>query len=422
MNNELIIGGVLATDLAKRFGTPLYVMDESKIRAAARRFKKCFSFEGLETEVIYASKAFLNKAMAQLVHEEGLSLDVVSGGELYTAHKAKFPMERVYFHGNNKSDEELIMAMELGVGTIVLDHPEEGERLIGLLKERGQRQGVMVRVNPGVEAHTHEYIQTTLNNSKFGVSLYSAETMEWLKSLKDESHIELKGLHAHIGSQIFDGESFIKSTDLLIDYLVKARDEGILLSGLNMGGGFGVWYTKEDRPIELEPFFEKWLNHIKNRLMDHHLQKTKLMIEPGRAIVAEAGTTLYTVGGTKETYGGKKFVFVDGSMADHIRTALYGAKYTAVLASSLCDGPMEAYTVSGKACESGDVIVHFAYLPRPQRGDVLAVLSTGAYHYSMSSNYNRLPRPAVVFASSGKAKVVVKRETYADIIRNDEEI
>jgi diaminopimelate decarboxylase len=393
-----MIGSFTAKQLADRFGTPLYVVDEKHVRHQARMFKDSFTHPNLKSEVIYASKAFLTLAMCKLIQEEGLSLDVVSGGELYTAHMAGFDMERIYFHGNNKSMDELKMAIEFGVGTIVLDNENELQLLLSLLNKP---QKVLLRVNPGIEAHTHEYIATTKNDSKFGLSTADPATMTLIEHLEQEPMIDFVGLHAHIGSQIFEAESFYKEADTLIKFI---SDHRLNIAELNLGGGFGVSYT---------------LDHIFRTLTDYQLPTMKIMIEPGRSIVANAGTTLYTVGSTKTTINQKNYVFVDGSMADHIRTVLYDAQYTALIADRVDDPCNTQYTVTGKACESGDIIIKKAHLPVCNPGDILAVLSTGAYHYTMSSNYNRLLRPAVIFVHDDQVRIVVKRETYEDLIRND---
>lgn len=418
----LHIGGLSVSHLAKVYGTPLYIMDEAHIRHQARFFKKAFTHPEIQTEVIYAAKAFFTKAMAQVIHEEDLSLDVVSGGELFTAKSIGFPMERVFFHGNNKSEHELKMAIEYGVGTLILDHPEESDRLCTLLKASGAKQSVMVRVNPEHEAKTHDFIKTTHKDSKFGVSLYDDQTLLWLNRLNDNPHLDLKGLHVHIGSQIFDPQTYEATTSLVMAFVAKLNERGICLESLNLGGGFGVYYTPLDAPMNLEAFFPKWLDHLEIVRKAHTLPKMKILIEPGRALVANAGTTLYTIGAKKKTPSGKNYIFVDGSMADHLRTALYGASYTALLPTRLLEKASTLYDVAGKACESGDILVKEVHLPDALTGDLLAVLSTGAYHYSMASNYNRLLKPPVVFVSKGQAKLVVKGETYEDLIRNDKEM
>lgn len=415
----LTIGGVSVRELKETYGTPLYIMDETAIRDNARLFLETFQHRDLSTEVIYASKAFLNLAMVKLVAEEGLSLDVVSGGELYTALQGGFPPEKIYFHGNNKSRAELKMALDAKVGTIILDNATEYDLLAELMLGRKEKQAVMLRVNPGIEAHTHEYIATTKNDSKFGVSIFREATAEFIQRIARSGSFQFKGLHCHIGSQVFEEASYFKEVDAMLNYAAGFLDRKVAMPMLNLGGGFGVKYVEGDRPLELQGFLGRFLDHIQSKAEALGLLPLKVAIEPGRSLVANAGTTLYEVGSVKDTGAGRRYVFVDGSMADHIRTALYGAQYQAVLADRLNEPLSGIWTVAGKACESGDILVKAQALPTARPGDLLAVLSTGAYHYSMASNYNRLPRPAVVFVKDGHSRIAVKRETYADLIRLD---
>ena len=417
--NHLKIGGVDVLELVKNYQTPLYVMDETKIRKQCQTFMTSFKHKRVATEVIYASKAFLNIAMCELIQEEGLSLDVVSGGELFTAISAGFPVSKIFFHGNNKSIDELKLALEHQIKTIVLDNADELNRLSSIIK-KDQKVRIMLRINPGIDAHTHEYIRTTKNDSKFGVSIFDPKTLFLIQSIHQHPSLEFVGFHSHIGSQIFEENSFKELAITNLKYIAHVYKQlGIETKELNLGGGFGAHYTKEDKPFVLESFLPQLLETIDLISKELDIKTPKILIEPGRAIVAEAGYTLYTISGTKETFGGKNFVFTDGSMADHLRTALYQAKYHATIGNRVNDTVEKNYTVTGKACESGDIIIKEIMLPVPKENDILVVYSTGAYHYSMSSNYNRLLKPAVVFASNGKSKVVVKRETYLDLIRND---
>lgn len=417
-SEHLYISGVDATWLADTYGTPLYVMDESLIRKQCKAFKSSFSHPSVQTEVIYASKAFLTLSMAKLINQEGLSMDVVSGGELYTAIKSGFPMERIFFHGNNKSEEEIRMAINHHVGTIVIDNEDEWD-LLSHMSFQGKRR-LMLRINPGIEAHTHEYIKTTKNDSKFGLSVYDPKTLEVIEKIYRHPQFECVGFHTHIGSQIFETESFMELAKSMMEYAsIVYKKIGMKVREINLGGGFGARYTQADTPFDIFACFPQLLSLMVDEANRLNLEIPKVLIEPGRSIVAEAGYTLYRVGGTKKTFGGKHFIFVDGSMADHIRTALYQATYQAVIASDLSRKGCETYTVTGKACESGDIIIREAKLPPVFKGDLLAVLTTGAYHYTMSSNYNRLLKPAVVFVSEGTSRLVVKRETYDDLIRND---
>lgn len=419
-NGNLEIGMCDAIDLAKEYGTPLYVIDEELVRRNCRTFKENFKADGIETEVIYASKAFLNLAICKVIEEEGLSLDVVSGGELYTAIRSDFPLNRVYMHGNNKTEEELRLAIESNIGRIVVDNRYELELIRELCDELDKNIDVLLRVNPGVDAHTHEYIQTSKNDSKFGESIFSEDIYEVIKSFMKSERVTLRGFHCHIGSQIFQETSFYMSVSVMIDFISRIKEKcDFVTRELNMGGGFGVYYCEGDSPIELGNFLSNMVVSTKEECSKHNLAIPKIMIEPGRSIIANAGTTLYKIGGTKKTYGEKNYIFVDGGMTDNIRTALYDAKYEAIVANKLESNTNIEYTIAGKCCESGDIIIKDIVLPEVKRNDILAVLSTGAYNYTMASNYNRIPKPSVVFVKDGIARLAVKRETYEDILRND---
>ncbi|MFU8786751.1 MAG: diaminopimelate decarboxylase [Candidatus Izemoplasmataceae bacterium] len=416
----LTVGGVSLAALKEKYGTPLYVMDETHIRRQCQYFTQRFTHPSVKSEVIYASKAFLTKAMCTLIEQEGLSLDVVSGGELFTAKQANYPMDKVYFHGNNKSIEEIQMAIDYGVGVLIVDHEVELDLMIGLLN-KDHSVNVLLRINPGIEAHTHEFIATTKNDSKFGLSIFNETTIDVIKRMVNQPNINFLGFHSHIGSQIFESDSFYKHAQVVLEYIARLKNDfNIQVDVMNLGGGFGVRYIEEDLPIVDDTFLTNMLNFIHNVSKKLHISAPKVCIEPGRAIVANAGLTLYTVATTKKTFGEKQYVFVDGSMADHLRTVLYDATYTGVLANRMYESHSQPYTVTGKACESGDIIIRKALLPTPQANDLLVVLSTGAYHYSMASNYNRLRRPAVVFVKEGTSKLVVRRERYEDLIQYDE--
>ncbi|WP_313119755.1 diaminopimelate decarboxylase [Proteiniclasticum ruminis] len=418
-NNQFYMGGVSMEELKETYGTPLYVMDEQALTENMRLFQESFRHERLDTEVIYASKAFMNRAMVRLLKDSGLSLDVVSGGELYTAAKEDFPRERIYFHGNNKSPEEIAYALKEGIGTFIVDHELEFQRIALLLKADGRPQRILLRVNPGIEAHTHEYISTTKNDSKFGLSIFDEATADFIKKMASDARFDFRGLHCHIGSQIFEEESFLKAAKTMVEYMRTLSEKGVQVRELNLGGGFGVHYVQGDEPLNLKELFAKLLAELYALLEKEDLLPVKIMIEPGRSIAATAGVTLYEVGSVKKTFGGMHYVFVDGSMADHIRTALYDASYTAKLTERMMDPPEDTFRITGKACESGDILVKEIRLPLPRPGELLAVFSTGAYHYSMASNYNRLTKPPVVFVKDGSSRLVVRRETYEDLIRND---
>lgn len=419
-NGNLQIGGCDTINLAKEYGTPLYVVDEALVRNNCRMFRDNFKDEGINTEVIYASKAFLNLATCKLIEEEGLSLDVVSGGELYTALTANFPVNKIYMHGNNKTEDELTLAIKSGVGRIIVDNRYELELIEYICEKLDKKIDVLLRVNPGIEAHTHEYIQTSKNDSKFGESIFSEDIYEIISNFLSSDRVTLKGFHCHIGSQIFEEDSFYQGIEVMMEFLNDIKNKcNFITQELNLGGGFGVYYSDGDTPVDLINCLNNMIIKVKEETDRLDLLIPKIMIEPGRTIVANAGTTLYEIGGVKKTYGGKNYIFVDGGMTDNPRTALYDAKYEAVVANKINNENNKEYTVAGKCCESGDMIIKDITLPEVEKKDILAVLSTGAYNYSMASNYNRIRRPAVVFVNDGQVKLVVKRETYEDIIKND---
>lgn len=419
---NLSIGGVDTIDLAKKFRTPLYVMDQELIETTIDKMKKAFKSSRFNTKIAYAGKAFLTTGMAKLINSKELDLDVVSGGELYTAYKAGFPMERVHLHGNNKTIEEIEMAVDLGIDTIVVDNEDEIEKIEKICKEKNKKQAVLVRIDPGIEAHTHHYIKTSGLTSKFGISLFQENLFDIIKRLNDSPYIEFKGFHTHIGSQIFQSAFFIFALDEIFKYLDKLKKElGIVVHTVNMGGGFGVYYKEGDDPKEIDEVLSEIITYTEAMEIKYQIGFKELCIEPGRSIVANAGTTLYEVGGIKETVGGKTYVFIDGGMSDNIRTALYQAEYEAGVVNKLTDIDTKEITLAGKLCESGDIIIEKGKLPKSTTiGDIVAVTTTGAYCYTMSSNYNRITKPAVVFVKNGEAKVAVKRESFGDLIRNDE--
>ncbi|WP_455045784.1 diaminopimelate decarboxylase [Leptotrichia trevisanii] len=419
---NLSIGGVDTVELAKEFKTPLYVMDQELIETTIDKMKEAFKSSRFNTRIAYAGKAFLSTGMIKLVESKGLDLDVVSGGELYTAYKAGFPMNKVHLHGNNKLVNEIEMAVEFGIDTIVVDNEDEIDKIERICREKGKKQAVLVRIDPGIEAHTHHYIKTSGLTSKFGISLFQDNLFDIIKRLNDSEWIEFKGFHTHIGSQIFQSAFFIFALDEIFKYLDKLKKElGIVVHTVNMGGGFGVYYKEGDDPKLIEEVLSEIITYTEAMEIKYQIGFKELCIEPGRSIVGNAGTTLYEVGGIKETVGGKTYVFIDGGMSDNIRTALYQAEYEAGVVSKLNDTDVREITLAGKLCESGDIIIEKGKLPKATEiGDIVAVTTTGAYCYTMSSNYNRMMRPAVVFVKDGKAKVAVKRETLDDLIRNDE--
>ncbi len=419
---NLSIGGVDTAELVKEFKTPLYVMDQELIETTIDKMKEAFKSTRFNTRIAYAGKAFLSTGMIKLVESKGLDLDVVSGGELYTAYKAGFPMNKVHLHGNNKLVNEIEMAVEFGIDTIVVDNEDEIDKIERICREKGKKQAVLVRIDPGIEAHTHHYIKTSGLTSKFGISLFQDNLFDIIKRLNDSEWIEFKGFHTHIGSQIFQSAFFIFALDEIFKYLDKLKKElGIVVHTVNMGGGFGVYYKEGDDPKPIEEVLSEIITYTEAMEIKYQIGFKELCIEPGRSIVGNAGTTLYEVGGIKETVGGKTYVFIDGGMSDNIRTALYQAEYEAGVVNKLNDTDVRDITLAGKLCESGDIIIEKGKLPKSTEvGDIVAVTTTGAYCYTMSSNYNRMMRPAVVFVKDGKAKVAVKRETLDDLIRNDE--
>lgn len=418
---HLTIGGCDAIDLAHRFGTPLVVYNVQQIRHQIRAFKQVFEENSVDYAVSYASKAFSAIAMYQVVAAEGAHVDVVSGGELYTAIKAGFPMADVSFHGNNKSREELEMAIAHHVGTIMIDNFHEIELLADVLEEHDAHVDVMLRITPGISAHTNKYIQTGQVDSKFGFDLQSGQADEALAKVLENPRMQMKGLHAHIGSQIFELAGFEGVAKKLVEVAAHWQEKfNYQAAVINVGGGFGIRYVKDDTPLAPEEFVAAIIKAIKTEIKETNLSMPAIWIEPGRSIAGPAGYNLYTVGSRKDVPGLKPYVTVDGGMGDNIRPALYEAQYETVLANNPRAEVVEHVRVAGKYCESGDILSQNQALPVTKSGDVLAMLDTGAYGYSMASNYNRNPRPAVVFAEKGTAQVVIKRETYDDLIHLDE--
>ena len=419
--NHLVIGQHDTVELAKKFGTPLYVLDEDLMRDNCRAYKNAidtyYDGHGL---VLFASKALCTMYTGRLVAEEGLGADVVSGGELYTLYKAGFPMEKVFFHGNNKTPDEIELALNCGVGHIVVDNKYELELLNRIANEKNVNQRILFRIKPGIDAHTHDFVKTGQIDSKFGVALENGEAYEIHKLALSMSNIQIDGVHCHIGSQIFDVEPFCEATKVMIGFIADLYDKlGIKVNILNLGGGFGIKYTATDDPIAPSEYIHKVTNVVKELAQEKGIDLPFLVFEPGRSIVASAGITLYTVGCVKEIENVRTYVSIDGGMCDNPRYILYGSKYTAVLANNASAEPVAPITIAGKCCESGDLIQEHVMMPQIHVGDTLAVLATGAYNYSMSSNYNRIPRPPIVMVSGNEAKIIVKRETYDDLIKND---
>ncbi len=419
--NHLTIGGMDTVSLAKEFDTPLYVLDEAQIRKNCRLYTSSLDrFYDGNGMILYASKALCNLSLCKIVESEGLGLDVVSGGELYTAHKAGFPMEKVCFHGNNKTRDELSMALSFGVGRFIVDNFHELSLLDALSKEAGKKAAVLFRIKPGIDAHTHDFIMTGQIDSKFGVALETGEAIEIIRTASKMENIEVVGIHCHIGSQIFDLKPFEEAAQVMMNFIGDIKDElGITISELNLGGGFGSRYVESDDPIAYDQYMDAVSRVVKKTAENRGIALPRILMEPGRSIVATAGITLYTVGSVKEIPGIRKYLSVDGGMADNPRYILYEAEYDFLLANKAGDAKCETYTVAGRCCESGDLLGKDVPLQKAESDDILAVQTTGAYNYSMSSNYNRLPRPAMVMVKDGKARVIIKRETYEDVLRND---
>lgn len=422
VNDEghLVIGGRDTTSLAEEFGTPLFVFCEETFRTRARQFRSAFP----DSDIYYASKAFLSLAMCELIEQEGLNLDVASGGELHTALAAGFPPQRMILHGNNKNDGDILRAVEAGVGRIAIDSLEEVGRVAAAAADIGRTQQVVVRVTPGVEAHTHHYIQTGQEDSKFGLSLAGGLAHEAMVMAQDEPSLELVGIHAHIGSNIFSYDPFGKTIEILFEFLGALRSEsGITVSEVNLGGGVGIPYVAGDYPARLDLLAELVSEVAKREAKIREIELPRLHFEPGRYLIGNAMVTLYTVGTIKEVPDVRTYVSVDGGMSDNIRPSLYQARYAALLANKARHEPSRVVTVAGMHCESGDILLRDVALPESiERGDILATPATGAYGYSMASNYNKQTRPAVVLVRGGEAKVIVRRESFDDLIRLDERL
>ncbi len=417
-DGHLWVGGVDMVELARTQGTALYVMDEASIRQQLRDYVKWTRFHWADVDVVYAGKAFMSLAMLKIVAEEDCCLDVSSGGELAFARRAGFPMERIYVHGNNKTDLELSECLDAGVGRIVVDSFEEMERLSALAEARGTQQRILIRVTPGVEADTHDFIMTGAEDSKFGFGMNEGLAMRAVKRALELPGLDLAGLHMHIGSQIFALMSFSKAIEVIVHFMDDIRAEtGWVVRELDTGGGLGIAYGLPDEPSTIKDYGKVIVDGIKEHVEAHDLPVPKMAVEPGRSIVANAGVTLYTVGSVKEIPNIRTYVAVDGGMSDNIRTSLYGAHYEALLANKADQPRTMVATIAGKHCESGDIVVTDAPLQEPEVGDIVCVCATGAYCQSMSSNYNKQVRPAVVMVNDGEARVIVRRETYDDLMK-----
>lgn len=418
---NLTVGGVDATELVKEYGTPLYVMDERTIRGHCRTFQKSIEDNyGGNGLTVYASKAFNCKEMCRIIKDEGLGIDVVSGGELYTALSVNFPPERIVFHGNNKTEEEIKTALEAGVGRIVVDNLFELRAIEQMAQRLNKNAGVMIRIKPGIDAHTHNFIRTGQIDSKFGFALETGEAFGAVKEVLEQKNVTLKGIHCHIGSQIFEIEPFKAAAEVMLGFMAKVKEELCYeIKELNLGGGFGIRYLIDDDAKLYKTFMEQVSITVKETCKRLKLNIPFIMIEPGRAIVGPAGTTLYTIGAVKTIPGIRNYVSVDGGMTDNPRYILYQSEYSIAVANKIDEPADYVATIAGRCCESGDLIQEDAKIQTPEAGDILAVFCTGAYNYSMASNYNRVPRPAVVMIKDGKPRLIIKRESYEDMVKND---
>ena len=418
---HLTIGGVNTIELAEKYGTPLYVMDEMTIRETLREFKDSIEqFYGGCGQVAYASKAFACKEIYRIAKEEKCGIDVVSYGELFTALSVDFPADQIFFHGNNKTPKELDYAIEKGVGRIVVDNLTELKTLSDLAGKHKKTVGIMLRIKPGIDAHTHDFVKTGQIDSKFGFALETGEAMDAVRFVLEHEGVDLVGLHCHIGSQIFDIDPFELTAKVMLDFMAQIKNEtGHILKELNLGGGFGIKYIPENDPAPYRSYMQKVSNVVHQVCKDKDLALPYVIIEPGRSVVGPAGITLYTVGAVKEIPNIRTYVSIDGGMTDNPRYILYGSKYDAVVANR-ADQPRESViTLAGRCCESGDLIGENMSIQTPEVGDVVAVLATGAYNYAMASNYNRNPRPAVVMVNNGTDRLIVRRESLEDLVRND---
>ena len=422
-DHHLTIGGCDTVELARQYGTPLYVYDEATIRARCREYRSAIESVYRDALVLYASKAFSSPMLLQIVDQEGLGLDVVSGGELYVAVSVGFPLEKVYFHGNNKSPDELAMALEHGVGRIVVDSFYELELLDELARRRGKRQPILLRLSPGVEAHTHDFRKTGILDSKFGFPISTGQAEEAVKRAVGANGVDLLGYHCHIGSQIFELEPYVETTRIAFEFASRMRQRyGVELREYSPGGGWGVAYTAEDDPWPIGEIVSQVGHSLEQEAARHGLGRPRMVIEPGRSIVAQAGVALYSIGAIKRIPEVRTYVSVDGGMADNIRPAIYGAAYDALVANKADAARSETVTIAGKYCESGDLLIKDIALPPLHSGDVLALPTSGAYNLAMASNYNQALKPAVVLVNDGQARLMRRRQTFEDLLIGEERL
>ena len=418
---HLTVGGLDTVQLAAEFGTPVNILDENYIRSQMRLYKACAAQHfGADALPLFASKALCCAEIYRIAADEGMGIDCVSPGELYIAGRVGFPAERIYFHGNNKTDADLAMALEMGVGTFVVDNSEELAALGELASARGMRARILLRITPGIDPHTHKAISTGGIDSKFGSAIGTGQAEQIVVAALNTPGIDLQGLHCHIGSQIFDAQPFVDAAEIMVSFMADmVHKHEARLHELNLGGGLGVRYTEEQPTLDIEGTMQTIAAKVKDLCRASGIEMPRVILEPGRSLVAAAGVTLYTVGSVKEILGFKNYVSVDGGMADNPRYALYQSPYTALIANKASLPADFCATVAGRCCESGDLLGEGLMLQRPVRGDILAMLVTGAYQHSMASNYNKLPRPPLVMVKDGEARVVVRRETFEDLMAYD---
>ncbi|MQG08122.1 MAG: diaminopimelate decarboxylase [SAR202 cluster bacterium] len=412
---ELCIGGMTSTDLVEQFDTPLYVLDQKTIEARCESFVDAFTGLHSNTDVVYASKAYINASLASVITSKNMGFDVVSGGELAIIAASGADLSRVYFHGNNKTEDELTYAVRLGIGRIVVDSFYELELLNKVAKDLNVVQGVLLRISPAVDPHTHVYTTTGILDSKFGFAIDTGDAEEAILEAIESSNIDLKGVHFHLGSPIFEIEPYEVAVDLVLRFVHRFSDK-FTLEEFSPGGGFAIAYTRNDNPPQIQEYAEAIVTTMRNTCSDLKMDLPKLIIEPGRSIIGPAGVALYTVGAIKDIPGVRKYVSVDGGMGDNIRPALYQSEYEVVSACKLNDEDFDTVTIAGKYCESGDLLAKDVLIPNPESGDIIAIPAAGAYCPSMSSNYNMNPRPPIVLVNDGQARVIRRRETYEDLM------
>jgi diaminopimelate decarboxylase len=419
-NGHLVLGGCDTVKLVAEFGTPLYVFDEATLRQSCAEFRREFGQRYNDTLVIYAAKAFINRALAKIISEEGLGLDVVSGGELSIARSVDFPMDRAYFHGNNKLPEEIELAIDSRIGRIVVDNLHELNRVNSVAGRAGVKQDILLRLTPGIDPHTHQYITTGVIDSKFGLPIATGQAEEAVSKSLSLPHLRLIGLHVHLGSLIFTAEPYQKAIEIVFQFAAEMKKRhGFELKEFSPGGGFAVQYTRDNAAPDVAYYAQAIADSVQSACKRHRLQLPRLIVEPGRAIVARAGVAIYRIGTVKAIPGIRKYVAVDGGMADNIRPALYGSQYEVIVANRADENESERVSIAGKFCESADILVKDAFIPRVLPDDLIAIPVSGAYCLAMASNYNASLKPAIVMVKDGRARLIRRRETYDDLMRCD---